>query len=689
MYINNYKYEEWKNKKISVEIYNIEKIEEDKKVYRVRYDNNYFLLNIDNSNNDYQIGDKISILCNNYSIKKDNNPYEFDYKRYLNSNNIVSILFCNKVIEINKESNKLLSYIGKLRNSISEKLQQKLEYKNSNLIKSLMYGDDSYIDKDLKNKFIDIGLGHILCVSGTHISFLLIAFNNITKTKKISFFNIFLLVFFYIFSLFKASLLRPILMYIISFFNNKLTIKQKLAITYLIILIINPYYLFNIEIIFSFLSILGINIFYSIINSWLNIKIKCKNKVIKYILSNISLTISSQILIIPFQLYYFQKLSFISIFSNLVICFTLNLLMYFIFVLFILFFIPIVNNIIIFICGKLTCLLICQINFIYKINYFNISLPKPNIFVFICFYSIIFLYLHKKFIVVYFWKKRNIVRKVARILNCFCIIYIFYWYISTMYFEKYIIFFNVGQGNLALLHYNTIDIVIDIGSTKEDKAGNTLNNYLKAKNIKNIDMILVTHMHSDHINGIGNLIDNNIKIKCVAYSKPFKEVEEYTNLKNNLKDNNIAIMELFQNDNIKIGKIDINILTPPKYDYINDSDMLNANSTVYLITVKYKNYLFMGDSTKKTERYILNKYIKSNNYLNIKEKLKSIYAYQVSHHGSNTSSLEEFISELNIKYGIFSAKKSVYGHPSDSVLELFKKYNYTYFITEKNGAIML
>ena len=71
-------------------------------------------------------------------------------------------------------------------------------------------------------------------------------------------------------------------MYIISFFNNKLTIKQKLAITYLIILIINSYYLFNIGIIFSFLSILGINIFYSIINSWLNIKIKCKNKVIKY-----------------------------------------------------------------------------------------------------------------------------------------------------------------------------------------------------------------------------------------------------------------------------------------------------------------------------------------------------------------------------------------------------------------------
>ena len=89
------------------------------------------------------------------------------------------------------------------------------------------------------------------------------------------------------------------------------------------------------------------------------------------------------------------------------------------------------------------------------------------------------------------------------------------------------------------------------------------------------------------------ILDNNIKIKCVAYSKPFKEVEEYTNLKNNLKDSNIAIMELFRNDNIKIGKIDINILTPPKYDYINDSDMLNANSTVYLITVKYKNYLLI------------------------------------------------------------------------------------------------
>ena len=108
--------------------------------------------------------------------------------------------------------------------------------------------------------------------------------------------------------------------------------------------------------------------------------------------------------------------------------------------------------------------------------------------------------------------------------------------------------------------------------------------------------------------------------------------------------------------------------------------MLNANSTVYLVEKSKKKYLFMGDATKKTEKYILEKY---------EEKKEKINVIQLSHHGSSTSSYEPFISKLNNQcICVISSKKKVYGHPSELVLKLLNKYNLKYKITEKEGAVL-
>jgi len=185
-----------------------------------------------------------------------------------------------------------------------------------------------------------------------------------------------------------------------------------------------------------------------------------------------------------------------------------------------------------------------------------------------------------------------------------------------------------------------------------------------------------------------NVLKNNIKIQSVCYSIPYTKVDECNKLEKLLKDNKIGIIKLKENDNIKIYDINIDILAPPINYYIKDNDMLNANSTVYLITIINKNYLFLGDSTKNTEQYILKAYLNNDKNVEIKEKLKNIYVYQVAHHGSNTSSSESFVNELNIKNAIFSAQKSVYGHPSEKVIEIFNNLNCKLFLTEKNGAIV-
>ncbi|MBO5477278.1 MAG: ComEC/Rec2 family competence protein [Clostridia bacterium] len=696
IYFYNFKYKTWNNLVIEIKINSVEKVSEEGITYSIKYNGDNFQLYIKDVEKIYEYGYRLRILSSNYEITKYNNPYELDYKKYLNSNGYISRIYCIKIIEELEYKKDLLTIIHDIRNMISKKLERNISLENANFIKSIMYGDDVFLDEEIKNKFTNIGLGHMLAVSGTHVIFLLKAFEKITDNEKWKIGKIILLTYFYLISLFNISLLRSLLMFAITTLNKKVDFKTKYIATIYIILLINPYYIFNIGVIFSFLSIFSIQLFYTTISSWFYIKFNVKrnnknnikNKIICFIIENIYLTLSAQVLIIPFQVYYFQSITLISILSNIVISIFFNILMLFGFILFLLFFIPVISTGLIQICNILTTLVIYIAEILDSVNYFNISIPKISIDIFISYYLIILIILYSKKAILLSWKNRKKIKRLIKYINKFCYVYIFLWYIVTMYFEKYIIFFNVGQGNMALMHNSTINIIVDIGSTREDFAGDIIINFLKAKNITSIDCIALTHMHTDHMNGIDALLNENINIKYVILSRPCEENTEYELLKRNLKDKNIAIIEVEEEDKLKIENIEINILSPPKNNDIKDDDMLNANSNIYLITLNNKNLLFMGDATSKTEQYIINKYINQGGKENIKNKLQNLYIYQVGHHGSNTSTSESFISKINSCYAIISASKKIYGHPSDEVLELLKQYNFKIKITEKEGAII-
>ncbi len=685
MYVYNEKYDYLLDKQsiLDVEISCIYKKEEDSVTYKIKYDGNYFLLSCKNSEKTYKNGDKLTILGKVYAIQKNNNPYEFDYKIYLNSNGIVNRIYCNIILkdEINSEN-----IIYKIRDMLSKKLNDNMSYINSNVLKSIMYGDDLYLDQDIEDKFMSIGIGHFICVSGAHIILLIKSFEKIVRTKKFIVLKVILLLYFFCICLFNISLLRAICMFLLASMNKNYSYFKRYAISLGIIIMINPYYLFNIGICLSFLSVLSIKLFYSIINSYLKIKTKSKNAFLLSIIDNISLTLSSQILIIPAQIYCFGYVSLMSIFSNLILGFLLNYIMEMGFILFILFFIPYISQLLIQACNILIEILLMLVDFLYNINLLNIDFPRPNIYIIIIYYVLIILYLYDKKVYIFFWSERKLLRKIVKIFKYVSVTYCIGWYIYTMFFEKSIIFFNVNQGNMAYIRDGITSVIIDAGSTRENNAGNIMINYLKGKNIKHIDAILITHIHSDHINGIEEII-KNVNVGWIILSNPIERSDEYNDLVKTLKNKNIPILYIKQEEKIKIGKINVDILSPPVNSKITDSDILNANSTIYLIEWNYKYALFMGDATKNGEKYILDKYLNNDYNNDIKEKLYKINFYQVSHHGSKTSTYEPFISNINNCNAIISADKSVYGHPDKSVVELLKKYSFKIFITEQNGAI--
>ena len=227
VYLYNFKYKSWNNLVVQIKINSIEKVSEEGITYSVKYNGDSFLLYIQEKEKIYRYGDVLKILSSNYDIAEYNNPYEFDYKQYLNSNGYISRLYCNKVIENVKNRKDVLTIIHKIRDLISEKLEESILIEKANFLKSIMYGDDTLLDENIKHKFTDIGLGHMLCVSGTHVVFLLQAFEKITDNKKWRIGKVLLLIYFYFISLFNISLLRSLLMFGITILNRKVEFKIK------------------------------------------------------------------------------------------------------------------------------------------------------------------------------------------------------------------------------------------------------------------------------------------------------------------------------------------------------------------------------------------------------------------------------------------------------------------------------
>ena len=105
-------------------------------------------------------------------------------------------------------------------------------------------------------------------------------------------------------------------------------------------------------------------------------------------------------------------------------------------------------------------------------------------------------------------------------------------------------------------------------------------------------------------------------------------------------------------------------------------DNENDNSNVIYTELNNYKFLFMGDAGTTTEKEILDKY-----------NLPDIDVLKVGHHGSKTSSSEEFINEMNSKYSIISVgKNNRYGHPNKEVLDNLD--NSKIYRTDLDGSII-
>lgn len=240
--------------------------------------------------------------------------------------------------------------------------------------------------------------------------------------------------------------------------------------------------------------------------------------------------------------------------------------------------------------------------------------------------------------------------------------------------DLYMYTFDVGQSESILLLYQGNSILID--SATVDYAY-PLVQTLKKLGIKNLDYCIFTHPHYDHMGGSSAIL------RSFEPSKVYVTKYDYNSLKKwwfKVYQKTIAYTDtspeiLSKGDIIGINDLKLHVISPISNSYEN----LNDYSIGIKASLQDIDILLLGDSEASAEHDLI-----ESEYLLESEILK------VSHHGSTTSSTQEFLAKVLPDYAIISVgKNNPYGHPKKSTLQKLSSIGAKIYRTDQNGTILI
>jgi len=348
-------------------------------------------------------GDFLLVKSNINKIEPPKNPEQFNYKKYLFYKGVLSGGFVKqkdwKLIKNNAFS--IYKFANNIRNFLLSKLNNfEINNKNKAIISAISLGKREDIDSLTNTQFSNAGVMHILAVSGLHVGvvflILLSVFKPLMKYKTGKVFLYFsIIIILWIYALitgFTPSVVRAVLMFsLVSLgkaFNKKHNIYNTIFASAFILLIINPFYIFQVGFQLSYLAVIGIIFF----QPKISLLIKTNNRIFSYLWDIITVSIAAQLATLPITLLYFHKFPVYFLLSNIAVMLNVAIILVVSLIFFVTFYIPFIN---IFV-AKLLDFLATALNF--SVKHIN-DLPYPvvdniswTIFSTLLLYSIIILF---------------------------------------------------------------------------------------------------------------------------------------------------------------------------------------------------------------------------------------------------------------------------------------------------------
>lgn len=429
-------------------------------------------------------------------------------------------------------------------------------------------------------------------------------------------------------------------------FYRKSDVYNNLAFSSFIILIFNPYTIFDMGFLLSYGGTIGIILF----SNKLSKKFPIKNKILNYIKEMFFVCISANIIIIPIIMYNFNTLSLTFFISNVLVSPIMGIV---VILGFVQIFLSIININLAYLLSiflnPMLEILIFIADFTAKLPLSKILIPTPNIIFIIIYYVIIL-----------FCNKINI-KKTIIILS---IIIIIFNLLNLLPKDLRIYFIDVGQGDSTLiLTPKGNSILIDGGGSETgsfDVGEKILLPYLLDRGVTKIDYMMISHFDSDHVGGLFSILEN-LRVEHVLISKQGKESENYKHFLEISKRKKIKVIYAEAGDRINIEKNMFFEILFPTRNLISEN-ILNNNSIVARLVYKNIKILFTGDIEEIAEKELIKLYSKTN-------KLRADIL-KVAHHGSKSSTIASFLKLVNPRISLIGVgATNTFGHPNIGVLE--------------------
>lgn len=646
------------------------------------------LVYLDEKGNGPEIGQRILVKGNVGFFDPAANPGNFDQKNYYKQQNIQAVLWKGKVLEKQVKKTSFREKLWQFRNRTADEICREMGKRRGGILCAVLLGDSFYTEEKVKELYRVAGIGHLLAISGLHISFF---GNGLYRGLRKTGFSILqagvvgslLLGSYVVMTGMSVSALRAFTMFLIRM-GAELTGREydgltALGIAEIGLLLANPLRLFTAGFQLSFAAVLGIYL------------IGSGNKKGRFS-DSVRMSVRLWFFLLPVTLWHYYETCLYAPAWNLLV-------------------IPMAS--VLLLCGSAgmaVMLIPCGAGDIMQSALWKITewillfyekgsgllleLPgarwipgRPRLWQIACYYGVLLFYL---------WRKRKekkegrqTGKQVVRQLVTAGILLILLGIPKWKRGQMELTMLDVGQGDCFFFRDgNGKNYLIDGGSSSVDAAGRyRLEPFLKFRGVKRLDYVWVTHGDVDHLNAVEELLERRkygVEIQYLIFPEQKYWDERLIKLCNLAEEagTKVRVMEM---DTIFLsGKLKMRCLWPGEGE---PSENGNENSLVLHLQYGKITMLFTGD-LENTGEELLAERIKN---LRKKGELPACYdLLKVGHHGSRNATGEELLEVIRPRAAFCSSgKENRYGHPHAETLERLAKWGVSLYNTKDRGAVSM
>ena len=711
---------------------------------------NKYIIYLKNQNAfDFKIGQTVKLKGRYQNFSRPENDGQFDSRKYYRIRGYEASIKGATVTH----SGKRYAYIKEWLFSVKENTKRVyfayMDESEAGTLSAMVLGDKTGLDADVKDLYQAAGISHVLSLSGLHIAavgmclFTILRYTglNIIGASMIS---SAVMTMYGMMTGFSTSTIRALIMFILAVIAKAIgrtyDLMSGMCLASILIIVENPYYIFDSGFLLSVLSVSGISLIYPILLDITDFFKKEKGAIYEKTRKSICISLSTNLATLPVVFNTFFKISRYSIFINIIVVPLMSIILGIGIIVLI-----IANTVIklkpfrVITRGLLFA--VQKIILLYSFLCGNVSRFAGNYWIVgkgESWQNVVYIIL-MSVVVLGYWiyvdqvrandKNKDELRKKMKIRETALIAISVFVLAFRIKPELSVNALSVGQGACNVIYGRDIPtIMVDGGSSDvKDVYKYRIRPFLLSNGISEIDYLFVTHPDIDHISGVKELLSDELKEVNVKHQ--FVSVEdgleiimgskEKTGDGHSLsprKDEKIGFEKtdfahiISKGDRIENGSITIECLSPenkgvsvPTGEGGNsvsgsgggtsvqvsgaDKSSESLNDMSLVLKVMYENdknhftMLYTGDISSEVEQALIND-------SQIKDKLKNIDYLSVPHHGSKYSSSEQFINTVNPKVSVISAgKNNSYGHPHKETLERLESVATSIYRTDELGQI--